>query len=237
MEKLNLQSFIGAGPDTESNQYRVLNNLKPYYHEFSHNRLYPALSELIDLVKTLDALVDTHTNLRSQMPHRVKRVDLNNKRIVYEPSSLPVTALEGIIELIVWALPHIKEAIEEGMRMYDFVEANLGIEEVGLLPMYKDEGYYFIPDNKTSLLHLLRYETSWLTSETEKFRTLRTRMLDSIKQTVVCRSLQSIKLDLIELHQDLPNPATFVCETELDFPYTETILPIAKRKLLARLYS
>jgi hypothetical protein len=42
---------------------------------------------------------------------------------------------------------------------------------------------------------------------------------------------------LIAEHRELPNPATYLCQTELDFPFQETILPVAKRKLLRRLYS
>jgi hypothetical protein len=29
----------------------------------------------------------------------------------------------------------------------------------------------------------------------------------------------------------------YMCETDIDFPYESTILPIAKRKLMAQLYS
>ena len=44
-------------------------------------------------------------------------------------------------------------------------------------------------------------------------------------------------LELIEANRDLPNPATYLFETDLDFPFNETILPVAKRKFLRGLYS
>jgi exonuclease V gamma subunit len=45
-------------------------------------------------------------------------------------------------------------------------------------------------------------------------------------------SPQAIKLDLVEERRDLPNPATYFFETQLDFPFEETMLPVAKRKLM-----
>ena len=35
----------------------------------------------------------------------------------------------------------------------------------------------------------------------------------------------------------MPNPATFLMDTELDFPFDTTILPVAKRKLMRHLIS
>lgn len=237
MERLSLQTFLSAGPDLESNQYQILSRLKSYHDEFSHNRLYPALSELIDLVHSLESLLQEQEQINQRLPQELKQIDLKNKRLVFEPAHHDFPGLERVLTLIRWALPRIREMISEGMEIFDFVEENVSIEEVGLMPMYKDEGYYFIPDNRASLLHLLRYETSLFTSGNEKYRTLKTTTVDSLEQSSIRRSPESIKLELIEHHQDLPNPATFLCETTLDFPYAETILPIAKRKLMARLYS
>jgi hypothetical protein len=36
-------------------------------------------------------------------------------------------------------------------------------------------------------------------------------------------------------YHDLPNPATYRCEVDIDFPYQDTVLPVAKRKLMAHL--
>ncbi|MBK7032936.1 MAG: hypothetical protein IPH49_06685 [Ignavibacteria bacterium] len=48
---------------------------------------------------------------------------------------------------------------------------------------------------------------------------------------------EDLKLALVEQHQDMPNPATFLMDSDLDFPFDETILPVAKRKLMRRLIS
>ena len=46
---------------------------------------------------------------------------------------------------------------------------------------------------------------------------------------------EALKIDLIKEFPELPNPATYSFNIEVDFPFNETILPIAKRKLIRRL--
>lgn len=41
-----------------------------------------------------------------------------------------------------------------------------------------------------------------------------------------------IKIDLIRNRKELPNPAAYAIETELNFPLEETLLPVAKRSLV-----
>jgi len=234
LNRLNVESFIMAGRDLEMNQYRILNSLKSYLNEFSHNKLYPALSELIDLTMILENLLKERENLQQKLPKRLKTVDLRNKKLVYEPVKLADSDIEKMAELIAWAIPHIKKAISEGMKIYDFVDEHVTMTEVGILPMYQLEGYAFVPENKAFLLHLVRYEVSLYTSGGERYRTIKTRLVKSIHQAGVRHSPESIKLEIIHEHQDLPNPATFAFETDLEFPFAETILPVAKRKLMAR---
>jgi hypothetical protein len=235
MDTLTLQTFLSAGSDLESNQYKILGILKRYEKEFAHNRLYPSLAELIELVHTLELLLTQQSNFQQQLPRQIKEVDLRNKRLVFESFETTASETGNVLELVAWALPHIKMTIREGTRIYDFVDENISIVEVGILPVYREEGYYFIPEHRSALLHLVRYQVSLLSSDGERFRTLKTQIVQSVRQAPLFASPESIKLQLIEEHKELPNPATYICSTDLDFPFAETIFPIAKRKLMARL--
>ncbi|HEX9614621.1 MAG TPA: hypothetical protein VGA55_03915 [Bacteroidota bacterium] len=237
MHQLSMETFLGAGQDPESNQYRVLQGLKALTGEFSQNRLYPTLSELIDLLNSLTSLIQEAASLDQQIPKQLKQVDMKNKRLHYEPPDLNRSDVQHVIELIRWAMPLIQKAIEEGTEIYDFVDENISVEEVGILPMYREEGYYFVPEHSQALLHLLRYEASLYTSGSERFRTLKTNIVDTVPQGPVHASPETLKLELIGRIKDLPNPATFLCETSLEFPFHATILPVAKRKLMARVFS
>jgi len=235
--QLSLETFLGSGQDPESNQYRVLQGLKTLTDEFGHNRLYPTLSELIDLLNSLNLLLQETSSLDQQLPQQLKHVDLKNKKLHYEDVGLNRPDFRRVMELIRWAIPYIQKAIEEGTEIYDFVDENIAVEEVGILPIYREEGYYFVPEHREALLHLLRYEATLYTSGNERFRTLKTNIVDTIPQPGVQTSPESLKLELIGRNKDLPNPATFVCETSLEFPFYATILPVAKRKLMTRVFS
>jgi hypothetical protein len=94
-----------------------------------------------------------------------------------------------------------------------------------------------ITDNIAFELQVHRYECSLFLSGNEKYRALKTEFVKSEKQEIIHRTPESIKHELIKERQDLPNPATYICITDLDFPFTETIFPVAKRKLMSLIAS
>ncbi|HEY6952833.1 MAG TPA: hypothetical protein VI758_10525 [Bacteroidota bacterium] len=235
MDTLSLDNFLSAGSDAESARYRILASLRHSRINFDHNRIYPDLTGLIELKKSLEGIVNGTSKFLDNVPQKLKDIDLVNKKLIFEPPDISCTPVDKVLELIHWALPLITEAIEEGRRIYDFVEENLAIKEVGIVPFYHDEGYWLVPDNRNSRLHVIRFSLALYESETEKFRTLKTTILKTLEQANIRMPVESIKMGLVEEHRELPNPATFVCETDLDFPFKETIFPVAKRKLMVRL--
>ncbi len=237
MHKLTLDTFLTGTADAEVRQYHVLEGLKHNYTEFTHNRLYPSLADLVDLHTALVNILNGMSDIQGRLPHELKEIDLEHGKLVYQTAGVNDEDFLRATELITWALPRIEQAIDEGVNIYNFVDEHIQIEQVGLLPMYREEGYWFVPEHKAALLHLLRYEVSLFSSANEKFRSLKTKNIRDIEQKSIVQTPESIKLNLIEQFHDLPNPATFMCETDLDFPYNETILPIAKRKLMAQVFS
>ncbi len=236
MSKLSLNTFLTGTGDVEATQYRVLEGLRVYYGEFSRNKLYPSLSELVELHQALVNIINSMSDIQGHLPHELKEVDVNEGKLVYETVGMTDDDLARAADLIIWALPKIQRAIDEGVNIYNFVDEHMQIEHVGIVPMYREEGYWFVPEHRLALLHLLRYELSLFSSANERYRLLKTVNIGEIEQKYIHRSPEAIKLQLIEQYRDLPNPATYVCETDLDFPYSETILPIAKRKLMAQVY-
>ena len=90
-------------------------------------------------------------------------------------------------------------------------------------------------DRQRGELHILQYSLSVITRADERYRKLKTAHVRTFPQRTVLPSPQSIKLQLVAENRDLPNPATYFFSTDLDFPYEETMLPIAKRKLMLHL--
>jgi len=235
MNRMSLDTFISGERDLELNQYKVLGGLKEYRAEFNKKKLYPAIADLVNLADQLQEIIKQKNNLEISFPKYIKEYDVKNKKIIYDSLEKLSPNIEFLFDLVEWALPKITEAIEEGLAIHEYVDENLSIEQVGILPLYKEEGYFIIPDNVGLILQIHRFECSLFSSEIEKFRALKTKFIKTIEKVVIDKTPETIKLDLIKEFEDLPNPATFVCETDLDFPFTETIFPIAKRKLMAQL--
>jgi len=76
-----------------------------------------------------------------------------------------------------------------------------------------------------------QYKLSIFEKHDEKFRAIRTEFLDQWTRNIA-NSYENIKSELLRLRRDLPNPAVYSIETDLSFPYDETLLPVAKRRLV-----
>ncbi len=233
---LSLDFFTKVHSDFESRQYKVLAELKNISRDFQHNKIYPHLSHLVELHNTLSDIRKRLQDLRNEFPKRIKKIDFVNQEIEHEVVFVDGSDLQKVEDLIDWAIPYIQAKIEEGRAIYEFVDDEIELEEVGILPNYVDEGYLFVPDNEESRLVLFQYEVSIFQSAQDQYRSLKTQFLKALNQGLALRSLNSVKLDLIEEYRTLPNPATYAFQTDLNFPFNETIFPVVKRKFMRQLY-
>ena len=234
---LTLDLFTKVNDDFEKRQYLILAELQNISTEFQYYKIYPHLGRLIELRRTLLDVIERLADLRNKFPKRIGKIDWVNQTIEHEVVFVDGTDLSAVEDLINWALPEIDRVIHEGIAIHDYVEKDLSVEHVGILPNYKEEGYFFLPDNAKSSLNLFRFEVSIFQSSDDKYRSLKTRFLRAVDQGKAKLSPGSIKLELIREEKDLPNPATYAFDTSLDFSFKQTILPVAKRKLMQTIHS
>jgi hypothetical protein len=220
MPALDLAVFTGAR-DEEASRYHVLHGLQQVRRAFASNHVYPHLADLIHLRTALCEISDRSDQLRERGP--LTEIDLEEGTLRYEESGRPML----FEDLIAWALPRIEAAIEEGRAIYDFVDEHTDVEAVGIVPSYQDEGYLLVPD--AAVLRVVRYAVSIFTRADERYRSLRTALVDEVADD---EPPHALKRFLVDRYPDLPNPATYRVATELHFPVEETMLPVAKRKLL-----
>ena len=102
---------------------------------------------------------------------------------------------------------------------------------MGIIPLEINEGYFFINDGKLRTTKVYRYRLSFFEKHDEKYRSMRSEFVDQWERNMV-NSYESIKASLIKAKTELPNPAVYCIETQLSFPFDETLLPIAKRSLV-----
>lgn len=235
--KLTVKLFTQVQSDMEKKQYQVRAVLQNIEKEFQYNRIYPCLSDLIDTYRNLGDIASRLTELRDRFPKRIKKIDFVNRKIKREVVFDENSDIKRVQKLIEWALPYIKATIEKGKTIYEFVNEEIELHEVGIMPNYTDEGYLFVPDNLKAKLLLFGYKISIFSRSQDKYRTLKTTFLKSRKQNRAKLSPNAVKLDLIDENKEMPNPATYSFQTSLRFPFDETIFPIVKRKLLQQLVS
>jgi len=231
MKYLNIDSFITKEYDIELNQYKILSGLKEYRAEFNQNRLYPALSELVYLSSQLEEIMDRKGSVCLPLPKRIKNAR-NDKNVFWEIIDQAKESKDYFYDLIEWAIPIIKSLIDEAYILYSFVDESLAIEEVGNKPLITNDGYLMVPDNQHSLLQIHRYGCSMYSSGDTPFHSLKTRFIQSVPKLNFSSESEFIKIELVKKYRDKPNIAAYLCNTELDFPYSETIFPVAKRRLL-----
>jgi len=118
--------------------------------------------------------------------------------------------------------------------MYEFVELNLSLETVGLLPLYRNEGYFFLTEDGKKEVSIYRYQLSNIHHSNEDYKSLSSQFVRREKLNFI-RNVRRLKLDLVKLFKDLPNPATFLVVSSLNFPLEETLVPVTKRLLLREL--
>jgi len=121
--------------------------------------------------------------------------------------------------------------IQDGTEIYEFVEDKLVIFPVGLLPLETKEGYFFLRDGQVKQTKVYQYRLSFFEKHDEKYRSIKTEFIAHWERNLV-NTYEQIKSELIRYRRQLPNPAVYGIESELNFPVEETLLPIAKRCLV-----
>ena len=231
MERLTLETFIYAAEDPEYSQYRVLAIIKNYLEELHHSKLYPVFSDLIEVNNSLSAILQQRKNFSESLHRRIIGFNIKDKEVIYERTENLKDKLLRVFDFIKWAMPKIEEGLKEAKAIYDFVDNSIKVKEVGIIPLYKKEGYFVIKNNLKGTLNIYKYEMHIIPSNVS-LRTLKTSLVDVIDEEESRLVLKNLKLELTSRYTAMPNPAIYFFETEIDFPFKETVLPIAKRKLM-----
>ena len=235
MDTLSLEDFAEAVDDVERTQYKILGGLQKAQKAFEQKRVYPHLGHLVKLHGALVTILRQTEDFRTPETGRISGIDWEEKKVTYEWPELDSSEMADVEELIRWALPHIRTAIEDGRAVYEHVEDNLELETVGIMPSYVQEGYLMVPHREDKALHVLRYTLSLIEGEDETHRALKTVHCKTVSEEKVDVDPSTVKLQLIEERRDLPNPATYFSNIALHVPYQETLLPVVKRRLVRRL--
>lgn len=214
---ITLKDFTSV-TDLEQSRYYLLGKMKISQQNFNETKVFPEFQDLITLYETItnilanryDIFLKEYTDKLNPEKDKEKQLQINDE-------------IEMQFKLMEWALPFLQELLEQGRNIYDFVDQNINIESIGLKSEYNQEGYMIIPDNKLKVFRIIRYNKTL-------HQMLKTREVDNYAWNVIIIPREHLKNYL--LSNDILNQIIYLLDTELSFPYKETISPIARRKFL-----
>jgi len=217
--------------DFEYKKYQLLAYLKSVKDSFSRVELYPFLSDLVFHYRNLNTLREnklmiTDSFPKELSPERLKNLELGYRKIIED--DLIMQEIESIME---YALPQFKASLEEGSFIYEYVESKCEISPVGLTALYANEGYLFVTQPPETETNIYRYQITFFEQSNEPMRGIQTTFVQTTEKNLAS-TYESIKLTLIRRYNELPNPAAYLVISKLKFPYTQTLMPVAKRLLV-----
>ena len=226
--------FIDGYIDFELQKYRLLAYLKEVNKYFHETKLYPQLSDMIFHYKNLVAFKENKQFLQNSFPKELTKIDMQKLELTYEQMLADDELMQELEQIIDYARPQLKRTIDAGAEIHEMVEQQLTIAPVGILPLYKNEGYVLLQYGEYSEIRAYAYNITLFEEKDAKYRGIRMQFIDSYKKSIV-NTFENIKLDIIRSIRTLPNPAVYSIFSPFTVPLNETLLPIAKRVLVRQL--
>ena len=231
MKTLSETWFTEGYIDFELKKYTLLAYLQHVNSFFNENKLYPPLAEIIFHYNNILAFRENRKFLQEHFPKHLTEINMKKLQMEYERIIEDDEMMKELEEIVHYSAEKIKTTIQNGTEIYEFVEARLTIEPVGLLPLDTNEGYLLIGDGRFNTTMAYQYHLTIYEKHDEKFRGIRTDYIQQWKRSV-SNTAENIKAELIRNRRELPNPAVYSIETALAFPMEETLLPVAKRSFV-----
>ena len=230
MKSLSETWFAEGYIDFELKKYTLLAYLQQVNKYFNENKLYPQLADVIFHYNNLVAFRENKKFLQEHFPKKLTGIQLEKLQFLYEQMVDDNELMKELEEIINYSTTTIKRTIKSGTEIYEFIEHKLIISPIGLVPLDTNEGYFFLSSGKTNT-KVYHYRLSFFEKHDEKYRSIKTLYIDNQRRSM-SNTYENIKAGLIRHRNELPNPAVYAVEIDLSFPFTETLLPIAKRSLV-----
>lgn len=223
--------FMEGYIDFELQKYRLLAYLQEVKNCFNETKLYPQLADIVFHYNNLLSFKNNKQFLQSQFPKKLDSVNLQQLELVYEQMLADDEVMQELEQITQFAIGEMKGAITEGAEIYEFVEKQLLIEPVGILPLYKNEGYVFIRYSEHSEIRIYNFNITLFEHKDARYKGIKMEYIDSRTKNLA-NTYEQIKLDIIRSFRTLPNPAVYKVEFPFQVPFNETLLPVTKRVLV-----
>jgi hypothetical protein len=221
--------------DFEFKKYVLLDYLQYISKDFNEQRIYPGLSELIEHYRNLTELKQSSELLSNQFPKELTKVDFEHFRLEFESKLKDESFMQEMQQIIEYAIPLIYRSLEDGKELYQLVEEHINITPIGIIPIHTEFGYLFISEQFNKEFKVYEYQITLIEQSNEKYRGIKTSLIDTYNRSIT-NTFENVKINLSREIKSMPNPATFLIETDMRVPLNESLLPVAKRSFVRYLY-
>lgn len=221
--------------DFEYKKYIVLAYLNKVKSAFGKTELYPFLSDLVHHYNNLVSLKENKAQLNEAFPTELSLDSIRNLELTWNKLVEDDAMMKEIEAIVSFALPEFKSSLDEGAQIYDYVEAHCEISPVGLTSLYAREGYLFLSQPPATETNVYRYHLTFFDAK-ESMRGIHIEHVRTMQRSIA-NTYEHIKLQLIREFKAIPNPSVYLVHSKLKFPYTQTLVPVAKRLLIKQVSS
>jgi hypothetical protein len=232
MTNIDVKKLTSCNSDWEMNQYTLLSRVKEWESNFRKNRLYPYLNDSIELHYNLSDILQENLESKWWLEKEIGQRVTDDKIIVYEKAQQVSEQLNQLLSFVEWALKLNRPIMEEGLILREFIEDNFVIKPISDESNFRGKGYFSLTDNKKMVFNIYLYDLKWGWKDDEPEHNLNIKLKRSIPLIIFDSSEEELMREFLECSQTLYKPMAYIFENELDFPYEETIYPLAEEKLL-----
>src|ERR1700741_3920768 len=145
--------------DFEYKKYMLLGYLKQVKEHFNEHKLYPDFAELIAHYKNLLRLKNNATSLENNFRKNLKGIDYENLKLVYD-EQIDNELLDELKKIIAFSEPLMANELNKGKSIFDFAEQNILADHIGIMPIYRHEGYFILYPFQSKKITVYNYTFS-----------------------------------------------------------------------------
>ncbi|MBS4035758.1 MAG: hypothetical protein KGZ85_14940 [Ignavibacterium sp.] len=232
MLEIDIRKLTSCGSDWESNQYLLLRKIKEWQNQLSQNIVYPVLQESKLVKDKLDDLLLENISSKSWLEKEVRGILIEDQIIVQDKAKHISTELDKLIHYVEWAIENVECIIREATILFNFIKDDIQINRLTNEDKFRGKGYFVIQDNKKEVVKIYLYEMLIKWSDDNPTENVEFTLLRSIPNLLLDCSLEALMEQFVQHSQKMYKPMVYVCKTDLDFPFNETMLPALKEKLI-----
>jgi len=231
MEKLSPNWFIEGLIDPEYKRYLLLAYLKNAEEKFDKNELYPHLADLVFHYRNLKHFLDKKEGINEQFPKEMSGIDLKRMQVAYSKVIQDDELMHKIQEIVYYSLDRVKEYVEEGKEIYNFIEQQIEMKPIGMMALNPDVGYILMINGPAKRDQVYSYKIRGFGDNKNPYKGIATQFVKTYPRSIAT-TYENIKSELVKKIKQFSSPGVYAFETGLKLPVNETFLPIAKRMLL-----